>query len=206
MYKIAVFASGTGSNAAELIRFFNEKNEDVKSVNNTENRSRNNTYSEVTLVVSNRHNAGVLLQASAANIPIWIVDKALWNTPAKVVSFLQKNGIDFIILAGFLWKIPLELCAAFPNKITNIHPSLLPKYGGKGMYGSRVHQAVLEACETESGITIHYVNENYDEGSIIQQIACPVLAADTVESLAKRIQTIELATYKVVINDILTNI
>ncbi len=202
MYKIAVFASGTGSNAAELIRFFNQKSENE----DPQNSIKNNSHNRVTLVVSNRPNAGILQHASAENIPAWIVDKPLWNNPEKIVAFLHENEIDFIVLAGFLWKIPLELCKAFPNKITNIHPSLLPKYGGKGMYGTHVHEAVLANREIESGITIHYVNENYDEGNIIQQISCPILPDDTPETLAKRVQVLELANYKTVINTILTNI
>ena len=208
MYNIAIFASGTGSNAAEIIRFFNQSNEGNESGNIEKNNHTNkeNAINKVTLIVTNRQNAGVLQHASSANIPTWVIDKQIWGQPKKVICFLHEKNIDFIVLAGFLWKIAPELCAAYPNKITNIHPSLLPKYGGKGMYGAHVHQAVLDNNETESGVTIHYVNENYDEGNIILQAKCPVFPDDTVDSLSKRIQLLELKHYKTVLFNIFNEI
>ncbi len=192
MYNLAVFASGAGSNAAELIRFFNQTD--------TAEKKRGS----VVLVAANRADAGVLQIAESANVATWVFDRKTWNNPDLVLNYLQQQKIDFIILAGFLWKIPSEICAAFPNKITNIHPSLLPKYGGKGMYGAHVHQAVLNNKETKSGITIHYVNENYDEGNIIWQESCDVFTTDTVQTLSKRVQILELECYKQAINSVLT--
>ncbi len=191
MYNLAIFASGAGSNAAEMIRFFNESGA-------TENR-----LGKVVLVASNRADAGVLEIAKSAEVASWVFDRKTWNNPDFVLEYLEKQNIDFIVLAGFLWKIPAKICAAFPNKITNIHPSLLPKYGGKGMFGANVHQAVLENKETKSGMTIHYVNENYDEGNIIWQASCDVYTTDTVQTLSKRIQILELTHYKYVVNKVL---
>lgn len=193
MFRIAIFASGAGSNAAEIIRFFNGNPEKM-------------AFAKVTLLVCNRPKAGVLQYALEADIPSLLIDKKTAQNPSLLLHDLRKNEIDFIVLAGFLWKIPTELCAAFSNKILNIHPSLLPKYGGKGMYGAHVHAAVLANKEKKSGITIHLVNEQYDEGQIINQISCEVLPDDTVEKLSKRIQTIELATYKEVIFSFLTKL
>ena len=193
MFRIAIFASGAGSNAAEIIRFFNGDPEKM-------------TFAKVTLLVCNRPKAGVLQHALEANIPSLMIDKKTSQNPSLLLQELHKKEIDFIVLAGFLWKIPPEICAAFPNKILNIHPSLLPKYGGKGMYGAHVHAAVLANAEKKSGITIHLVNERYDEGQIIKQVTCDVLADDTIDSLSKRIQAIELATYKEVIFSFLTKL
>jgi phosphoribosylglycinamide formyltransferase-1 len=174
MKNIAVFASGTGSNAKKLIEHF-----------------RNSSLARVTLIVCNKPGAGVLEIARNYEVPAIIIDKEqFFHGDAYAPELLAKH-IDFIVLAGFLWKIPSKLIAAFPDKIVNIHPALLPKYGGKGMYGSKVHEAVIAGTEQESGISIHFVNEIYDEGRIIFQVTCPVRKDDTAETLAARIHALE---------------
>ncbi|MHA4843098.1 phosphoribosylglycinamide formyltransferase [Flavitalea antarctica] len=174
MKNIAVFASGTGSNAKRLIEHF-----------------LNSSLARVTLIVCNKPGAGVLEIARQHEVPAIIIDRErFFHGDAYVPELISKN-IDFIVLAGFLWKIPSALIAAFPDKIVNIHPALLPKYGGKGMYGSKVHEAVIAAGDQESGISIHFVNEVYDEGRIIFQATCPVGKDDTAETLADRIHALE---------------
>ena len=174
---IAVFASGAGSNAQKIIEFF-----------------RQHTYIKVALIVSNKLKAGVLEIAKRESIPTLIIEKEDFEKTGYVDD-LMKYDIDFIVLAGFLWKIPPVLIKEFPESIINIHPALLPAYGGKGMYGMRVHEAVLEAGEKESGITIHYVDEIYDNGRIIFQARCPVLTQDTPETLAQKIHALEHRYY-----------
>jgi formyltetrahydrofolate-dependent phosphoribosylglycinamide formyltransferase len=180
--RLAIFASGAGSNAQKIIEQF-KTNEKVL----------------VSLIVSNKTGAGVLKIAERENIPSLILDKEKFFRGNAYVDELREQGIDFIILAGFLWKIPSALIKVFPNKIINIHPALLPKYGGKGMYGHHVHEAVIGNKEKESGITIHYVDEFYDHGSIILQAKCAVEENDTAESLAAKIHLLEHANYPVVI-------
>lgn len=173
MHNLIIFASGAGSNAQAIIHHF-EKDSQVK----------------IACIVCNKPNAGVLQIAANHQIPTLIIDKNSFNTD----SFLEKMQAyepKLLILAGFLWKIPASLVAAFPNKIINIHPALLPKYGGKGMYGHHVHDAVVAANEKESGITIHYVNEHYDEGNTIIQAHCPVLNSDTATDVAHKIHQLE---------------
>jgi len=172
--KIAIFASGEGTNAESIINHF--KSTGVK----------------ITLVC-NKSNAGVLTKAKLTNIPTYIIDK----------DFNLNESYDLIILAGFLWKIPNHLIKQYPNKIINIHPSLLPKFGGKGMYGMNVHKAVIDAKEVESGITIHYINENYDEGDIIKQYKCHVYSDDTAESLSNKVRVLELENYAKVIEELI---
>ena len=172
--KIAIFASGAGSNAEKIITHL-----------------KNHSSIAVALVVCNKPDAGVLDIASANNIPALLIEKEKFFRGDTYLPELAHYGIDFIVLAGFLWKIPDALIAAYPKKIINIHPALLPKYGGKGMYGMRVHEAVIAAGEKESGITIHYVNEHFDEGETIFQASCPVDIYDTPGSLAKRIHDLE---------------
>lgn len=172
--KIAIFASGTGSNAKRIVEHFAD-----------------HPQISVELIVCNRPGAGVIQIAADFHIPVLLIDKEQFFRGNGYIDELKNTGIDFIVLAGFLWKIPLTLINAYRNKIINIHPSLLPKYGGKGMYGSKVHEAVIAAKEKESGITIHYVDEHYDNGDIIFQAACPVFADDTPDSLAERIHRLE---------------
>lgn len=166
---IAIFASGSGTNAQRIIEFF-EGRKDVC----------------VKILLSNNPEAYALVRAQNKNIPTFVFDKKTFRSSDDVVNNLKDLKIDWIILAGFLWLIPENLIKAFPNRIINIHPALLPNYGGKGMYGMKVHEAVIAAKEKESGISIHYVNEKYDEGEIIFQAKCGISEADTAEALAKK--------------------
>lgn len=172
--RIAIFASGAGSNAKKITEHFAGDKE-----------------IEVGLIVCNKPDAGVLDIASDFNIPVLMIEKNSFSKGSGYVDELKNAGIDFIVLAGFLWKIPEAITKAFRNRIINIHPSLLPKYGGKGMYGSKVHEAVIAAGEKESGITIHYVDEHYDNGDVIFQATCPVLENDTPDTLAEKIYKME---------------
>ncbi len=174
MKRIAIFASGTGTNAQKLIEYF-ETHRDA----------------QVTLVVSNRADAGVLGIAREHGVESMVVSREEFFADNSIVDKLHERGIDLIVLAGFLWLIPPAIISVFPNRIVNIHPALLPKFGGKGMYGSKVHAAVIAAGENESGITIHYVNERFDEGDHIAQFRCPVLPGDTPETLAARVRELE---------------
>jgi len=184
--KIAIFASGAGSNAATIIE-----------------KLSNNNNIEVAVVVSNNDDAGVLKIASHYNIPTLIINKEIFFRGNAYVNELKDLGIEFIILAGFLWKIPVALINAYTGRIINIHPALLPKYGGKGMYGLNVHQAVIDNKEKETGITIHYVDEQYDHGNIIFQATCHVLKDDSSISLAKRVQELEHEHYPIIIEELL---
>lgn len=174
MHQVAVFASGKGSNAQQLISYFH-----------------NHSAVQISLIVTNNAEAGVLSIALKEGIPTLILNKEQFFRGNAYVTELQERGIDFIVLAGFLWKVPPALIAAYPAKIINIHPALLPKFGGKGMFGAHVHQAVLNANEQETGITIHYVDELYDHGNIIFQAKCSVSQTDTPESLARKVQELE---------------
>lgn len=186
MTRIAIFASGAGSNAQKIIDHF-----------------RDSDRINVSLVVCNKPGAGVLQIAAKEEIPSLVIEKEKFFRGNAYTDELQEAGIDFIILAGFLWKIPAALIRAYPGKIVNIHPALLPAYGGKGMYGHHVHQAVIDHQEKESGITIHYVDEQYDHGDIIFQAKCPVLESDTADSLAGRIHQLEHQHYPAVIEQLL---
>lgn len=174
MIKIAIFASGSGSNAERIVEFFNSNDE-----------------IEVTLILTNNPTAGVIERAQRLNIPVVIFNKKVFSKTDKIVEMLQMQGIDWVILAGFLWLVPAHLIKAFENRMINIHPALLPKYGGKGMWGHHVHEAVVANKEIETGITIHYVNENYDEGKIIFQAKCKVTEADSAEEVAHKIHLLE---------------
>lgn len=185
--KIAIFASGTGSNAEKIIDYFNHS-AGIKEI-------------KVALIVCNKPGAGVLNIAAKNNIPAILLDKEKFLRGNGYADELKAADIDFIILAGFLWKVPTPLVAAYSNKILNIHPALLPKYGGKGMYGNFVHEAVLAAGDNESGITIHVVDELYDHGHHIFQAVCPVLPDDTPATLAARIHLLEHANYPRVIEE-----
>ena len=156
----------------------------------------------IALIVCNKKKAGVLEIAEKEQIPALVIEKEKFFLGDGYLNDLIEKKIDFIVLAGFLWKIPGSLLKAFPKRIINIHPALLPKYGGQGMYGDRVHESVLTANEKESGITIHYVDEHYDHGDIILQIKCPILDGDTPEILARRIHALEHANYPVIIEEL----
>lgn len=182
---IAIFASGAGSNAQKIIDKF-----------------RDDKSAFIVLIVCNKPGAGVLEIANRENIPSLIIEKKRFLEGDHYLEELHKKKVDLIILAGFLWKIPSALINAYPQKIINIHPALLPKYGGKGMYGSRVHQAVIDAKEKESGITIHYVDEIYDHGKIILQAYCPVEEQDTSDTLAAKVHALEHLHYPYVIAEL----
>ncbi len=196
---IAIFASGAGTNARKIIEYF-EKRTAVGSVNGRETKSAS---IKVSLIVCNVPGAGVLEIAKEKGIPSLIINKADFTATGYVES-LQNADINFIVLAGFLWKVPEVLVRAYPKAIINIHPALLPKYGGKGMYGARVHQAVIAAGEKESGISIHWVNEHYDEGAIIFQAKCSIDANDTADTLANKIYALEHAHFAPTIEKLLS--
>lgn len=185
---IAIFASGSGTNAEHIIRYFQEKE-----------------TASVKLVLSNKKEAYVLERANQLNIPCRYFPKNEWEEGKKIRSLLQTNEIDLIVLAGFLLKIPQVLLDAYPHKIVNIHPALLPKYGGKGMYGRHVHEAVINAREKETGITIHYIDKEYDQGKILFQQTCSVEPTDTPEKVAAKVHALEYAYYPHVIESLLTN-
>ena len=186
MTRIAIFASGSGSNAENIIRYFSDKE-----------------CAKVVLVLSNRASSGVLIRAQSHNVPTFIFTKNDLNERSKVHKMLKHYNADMIVLAGFLLKIPLNMIKAYPNSILNIHPALLPKFGGKGMYGMNVHKAVVENNEQKSGITIHYVNENYDEGDIIFQAQCDIDKHDLPEDVKRKVQALELCHFPSVIESII---
>ena len=174
---IAIFASGAGSNAQKIIDYF-----------------KSSTKVEINVIVCNNPDAGILKIAANEGIPVLMIEKQMFRNTGYVAE-LKNYKIQLIVLAGFLWKIPPVLIEHFKNKIVNIHPALLPAYGGKGMYGNAVHSAVLAANEKISGITIHFVDEKYDHGKIIFQSTCPVDENETVGSLAQKIHQLEHASY-----------
>ena len=179
MKNIAIFASGEGTNAENLFNYFN-----------------NDKRVKFKLVVTNLDTAGVIERAERCKKNVQIISKAALNEyTEKIIEFLKTENIDLIVLAGFLLKIPESFIKAFPNQIINIHPSLLPKYGGKGMHGMNVHKAVIENKEKESGITIHYVNEEYDKGEIILQAKCEIAPNETPESLSAKIRKLEFECF-----------
>ena len=185
--QLAIFASGAGSNAQQIITHF-----------------KNDPEVKIALIACNNAKAGVLNIAATENIPVLLLEKAKFLETGYVAE-LQSYGIDLIILAGFLWKVPAILIHSFPEKIINIHPALLPYYGGKGMYGNAVHSSVIAAKEKESGITIHYVDEKYDHGKIIFQSKCVVEENETPESLARKIHELEHTYYPKIISDLINN-
>ncbi|MDP2089673.1 MAG: phosphoribosylglycinamide formyltransferase [Flavobacteriaceae bacterium] len=185
MKKIAIFASGSGSNAENIIRYFSDSTE-IKVVS----------------VLTNNHNAKVIERAKNLNISYKIFNKSEFNESVEFLNYLIKE-VDYIILAGFLWLIPTRIIEKFPQKIINIHPALLPKYGGKGMFGTNVHQAVIDNKEKETGITIHYVNEHYDEGTIIFQKSVKVELNDTSETVAEKVHQLEYEYFPEVIESVI---
>ncbi|MBS1947945.1 MAG: phosphoribosylglycinamide formyltransferase [Bacteroidetes bacterium] len=186
---IAIFASGAGTNAQKIIEHF-----------------KNCSTVKMALIVCNRPDAGVLKIAEQFRIPALIIDKERFFRGNAYLPELKEKKIDFIVLAGFLWKLPPLLIKEYPDKIINIHPALLPKYGGKGMYGSRVHEAVIAAKEKESGITIHYVDDLYDHGKIIFQAKCAVEENETAGTLAQKIHKLEHENFPGVIEQCVQNI
>ncbi|MDR2834861.1 MAG: phosphoribosylglycinamide formyltransferase [Bacteroidales bacterium] len=183
---IALFASGTGTNVENIFKYF-QKNENIR----------------IKCVLCNNKNAYVLQRAKNLELESLLFDRIMYNDEKLILNYLKIREIDFIILAGFLWLIPEYLINQFPNKIINIHPALLPKYGGKGMFGENVHKAVLENHETITGITVHYVNKNYDEGSIIAQKTVEITKEDTIETIAEKIHILEQKYFPQIIENIL---
>ncbi len=180
--RIAVFASGAGTNAENLIRYF-----------------RNSKVAGVEVVFTNKPDAGVIQRARKLEVPCIIFNRNQFYESDEIINLLKEKKIDWIVLAGFLWKIPPALIAAFPGRIVNIHPALLPEFGGKGMYGSHVHEAVIRSGAGESGISIHLVDENYDRGKIIFQAKIKVEKDDSPESLAQKIHGLEYKHFPVVV-------
>ena len=186
MKNIVIFASGAGTNAENIIRYFS-----------------NEKKAKVVLVLSNKPQAKVLERAAALGVDVFFFDRRQFYDTEEVLFILQRRNTDLIVLAGFLWLVPARIIEAYKGRIVNIHPALLPGFGGKGMFGDRVHKAVLDSRCTESGITIHFVNEHYDSGDIIFQARCPVLPGDDVDTLAARVHALEYEHYPAVISSII---
>ena len=189
MKKIAVFASGSGSNAEKIIEYFQEK-----------------PVARVEIILSNKKDAFVLERAKKFNIPTYVFDRQEFYNTDKIIELLSGHQVDLIVLAGFLWLVPGNLLINYPNRIVNIHPALLPKYGGKGMFGMRVHDAVVANNESNSGITIHYINERYDEGDIIFQAKCPINPSESADAVAQKVHALEYEHFPRVIEEILQKI
>ena len=187
MKRLVILASGSGSNAENIYSYFKE-----------------GSTAEVAAILTNKKTAKVLERAERLGIPAYYFNRQAFSGSNSIVNVIEGLRPDLIVLAGFLWKIPTALITAFPNKIINIHPALLPKYGGKGMYGSKVHEAVKENSESETGITIHYVNENYDEGAIIFQAKTAIDSSDTVDEIAQKVHELEYEHFPKVIEKLLT--
>ena len=186
MKNIAIFASGNGSNAEKIIRYF-----------------QNHPDTRVALVLSNNKNAFVIERAKNLGVETVTFSREQFYKTNEILEILNQNNTDLIVLAGFLWLIPGNLLQNFPKRIINIHPALLPKYGGKGMYGEKVHESVIKNGEVESGITIHFVNEFYDEGQIIFQARCLVEPSETIDSLAIKIHALEHEYFPAVVDNVL---
>lgn len=187
--RIAIFASGNGSNAEEIIRYF-----------------QSHSSIEVALLLSNNPEAMALERAAKFNIPTRLFSKSQFRESDQVIDWLKEFQITHVVLAGFLWLIPQNLIQAFPGRIVNIHPALLPKFGGKGMYGLKVHEAVKLSGEKETGITIHSIDEKYDEGEVLFQTSCEVLLEDTPQQIAAKVNQLEYEHYpKVIAEWILKN-
>ena len=188
MKRIAILASGAGSNAANIIDYF-----------------KSGSVAQVVLVASNKPHAGVLKIAASNAIPTYILNNDNFKESDEFAHELKKLRVDFVVLAGFLWKVPAGFIQVFPNRVINIHPSLLPKYGGKGMYGHFVHEAVHAAGETESGITIHWVNEHYDEGAIIAQYRTNISKEDSAADIERKVRALEMEWFPRVLEEVLTS-
>lgn len=189
MTRIAIFASGSGTNAENIVNYFSDR-KDI----------------EIAAIVSNRKDAYVHERAKKLGIESVMFSKSEFDATDHVINYLKEKNIDFIVLAGFLLMIPQNIIIAYPDRIVNIHPALLPKHGGKGMYGDNVHKAVIAAGDKESGITIHFVNENYDEGTVIFQASCPVLPGDGYEDVAKKVHDLEYMHFPVVIEEVINKL
>ena len=189
MKRIVILASGSGTNAENIIEYFNKTVE-----------------KNVVLVLSNKPEAGVLERARKHHVPTRVFNRSDLYESTRVQDWLEEARPSLVVLAGFLWLIPLNIIAKYRDRMVNIHPALLPKYGGKGMYGMHVHRAVLANNETQSGITIHYVNEEYDAGDIIFQATCPIAPGETPESLASKVHELEYAHYPRVIDALLNGL
>ncbi|WP_159466906.1 phosphoribosylglycinamide formyltransferase [Dyadobacter sp. 3J3] len=189
MKRIAIFASGSGSNAEKICEYF-EGRADV----------------QINLILTNNPQAGVIQRARKFQIPVVVFDRKTFYETERVLEILKNNQIDLIVLAGFMMLIPASLLETYSEKMVNIHPALLPKYGGKGMYGHFVHEAVVANAEKESGITIHFVNENYDEGNIIFQASCEVTETDTPDNVAKKVQVLEHEHFPRVIDEVVSKL
>ncbi|MGK0253263.1 MAG: phosphoribosylglycinamide formyltransferase-1 [Mariniflexile sp.] len=188
MKRIVIFASGSGTNAENLIKFFhNRKN------------------ASVIQVLSNNPHAKVLDRCKALKVSALSFNKKAFTETNDVLNILKASKPDLIVLAGFLWKFPEFILNEYPNKVVNVHPALLPKYGGKGLYGMRVHEAVVANNETETGITIHYVNEHYDEGTVVFQAKCSVEKNDTAEDVAAKIHELEMEHFPKVVEQLLND-
>jgi phosphoribosylglycinamide formyltransferase 1 len=185
MKNIAIFASGSGTNAQQIADYF-----------------RDNEFIHVSLILSNKPDAFVLERANNLGIPSFVFNRKDFYETDSVLEVLQDYQIDFIILAGFLWFVPDNILKAYPRKIINIHPALLPKHGGKGMYGEKVHQAVIAEGDKRTGISIHFVNDHYDEGEIIFQDSFEVLPVDTAESIARKVHQLEYKHFPRVIEEV----
>ncbi len=186
MHNIVLFASGKGSNASAILDYFNG-NPDIA----------------ISLIVSNNRDAGVLQLAEANNIPYLVINRKKFYETHEYLDIIREYNPSLIVLAGFMWMVPKYLVENYPGKIVNIHPALLPKFGGKGMYGMHVHEAVIMNEETETGITIHYVNEHYDEGEVIEQQRCEVSPDDNAQMVADKVHAIEHFWYPRVIERLL---
>lgn len=184
--KIAVFASGNGTNAENLIKYF-----------------KTTPVAEVVLVLTNNPAAQVIERANCLDVETFVFNRMQLNDSMVVLEKLKKTQVDWIVLAGFLIKFPLSILKEYPNRVINIHPALLPKYGGKGMYGMHIHKAVVENQENETGITIHFVNENYDEGKIIFQAKTKVLPSDCAEVVASKIHELEQNYFPKVVEELI---
>jgi phosphoribosylglycinamide formyltransferase 1 len=187
MSRLAVFASGNGSNAKRIIDYFHG-HPDIS----------------IDFLLCNKEGAPVLSRVENTGVAVRVFTRTAFYETNDIPELLMSARIDFLILAGFLWLVPQSLLNIYPGRIINIHPALLPKFGGKGMYGMKVHEAVIKAGENESGITIHYVDENYDEGRIIFQARCPVAKEDTPLSLAGKVHALEMRHYPEIIEKIVT--
>lgn len=182
MKKVAIFASGSGTNAENIARYF-----------------FNNETIGIAVVLSNKKDAGVHQRIKALGIPSYAFSNKEFAEGELILATLKEYGVDFIVLAGFLAKIPQSLLEAYPSRIINIHPALLPKFGGKGMYGMKVHEAVVAKGEQETGITIHYIDEHYDQGTTVFQATCPVLPGETPEEVATKVHALEYEHFPKVI-------
>ncbi|MFZ2906635.1 MAG: phosphoribosylglycinamide formyltransferase [Cyclobacteriaceae bacterium] len=183
-HRIAIFASGSGTNAEEIMKHF-----------------QHHDSIEVVMLLSNSPQAYALERAKKLSIPSKVFNRTIFRESEDVLIWLRDSSVTHIVLAGFMWLVPAYLIKAFPGKIINIHPALLPKFGGKGMYGMHVHEAVKTTGEKETGITIHEVNEQYDEGKILFQARCEVSSSDSPDDIAKRVHQLEYAYYPRVIEE-----